>query len=138
MASRWVPLAPAVAWERLVDWAGHGSWVPLTRVDVADDDNFVAYSGVGPLMLEDRMRVRSREFDGSAGEVVVDKLGPVLTGQACCRVHRDGDGTVITWHETVTVPYLPRLLAPVVGAASAAGFSLALRNMARQARRAAR
>jgi hypothetical protein len=121
-----------------VDWAGHGEWVPLTRVDVADEDNFVAYSGLGPLVLEDRMRVRSRSFDGTVGEVVVDKLGPVLTGQAICRVHRDGAGTVITWHETVTVPYLPRVLAPVVGAAAAAGFSVSLRQMARHARRAPR
>jgi hypothetical protein len=130
-ATRWVPLDAATAWERLVDWERHGDWVPLTRMEVANPDEFVAWSGIGPLMLEDRMQVVSRRFDGARGDVLVDKLGPVLLGQARCAVIADGDGAVVTWHERVFVPYLPRVLAPLVGRVSAAGFSQTLAKMAR-------
>jgi len=64
----------------------------MTRVELdADDPNaFVAFSGPGPLALEDRMRAVTREFDGSVGACRVDKLGPELVGEAEFTVRSDG------------------------------------------------
>lgn len=137
--SRVLELTPQQAWSELVDWAGHARWVPMTRVEVdpADPDRFTAWSGVGPLALEDRMRAEEQRFDGSNGYCRVSKLGPVLVGTAEFAVSpamRDGTA-VVEWREDVEVPALPRVLVPVVAAASSALFGWSLRRMERRARR---
>lgn len=130
-----VPVSPVVAWERLVDWPGHGKWVPMTRVEVDRDDpnRFVAWSGIGRLALEDRMHADSLEFDGSKGRGHVNKLGPILVGDAEFTVApgRSADECVVGWRETVVVPYLPAVLSPIVGRIGAALFRSSVRRMAR-------
>jgi hypothetical protein len=118
-------------WAELIDWGGHGRWIPMTRVDVdpVDPNRFVAWSGVGPLALEDRMHATQLEFDGSRGTCHVDKIGPVLHGFATLTVTGDANRTRVQWHEDVTVPYVPKFLTPVVAKASGMLFGFALKRL---------
>lgn len=127
-------------WDELVDWPAHGAWIPATRVDSDDDGDptavgytFTGWTGYGPLMLEDRMRVTRCDWDEatSTGVCDVDKLGPVLGGGAGFTVRPDGAGSIVEWREDVTVPYLPAFLAPVGAVVGKLGFGLALRSLAK-------
>jgi hypothetical protein len=126
-------------WAELIDWGGHGRWIPMTRVDVdpADPNRFIAWSGVGRLALEDRMHATDIAFDGTRGTCHVDKLGPVLVGFAELTVTRAAAGaeaaTRVQWHEDVMVPYVPKFLTPVVAKASGLMFSFALKRLRRTA-----
>ena len=135
-ATRVVRLEPAEAWRRLVDWRGHGRWVPLTRVDVnaTDPTYFVAWTGVGPLQLEDRMHSLEQRFADGEGFCRVAKLGPVLVGEATFTVTPgiEPGTTLVQWHEDVSVPRLPGFLAPVVGWFSGKAFELSLARMVKR------
>lgn len=130
---------PQIVWAEMIDWEGHGAWVPATRVEVDGPDSqavgatFTGYTGYGPLTLVDRMRVSEIGWDDSAGkgECVVEKLGPVLRGTAGFTVSERGEGSRVDWFEDVTVPYLPGFLAPIVSKVSALGFSLAMKRLAK-------
>ena len=129
-------------WDALVDWPSHGSWIPATTIEAEPGDptavgfTFTGWTGVRPIALEDRMRVTRCDWDESArrGRCEVDKIGPVLGGSAGFTVASDPtsstDGTLLVWHEDVTVPYLPAFLAPLAALAGRIGFSLALRGFA--------
>lgn len=123
-------------WAAMVDWESHGRWIPATRSRILEGDGgvgslFEAVSGIGPLALVDRMRVR--ELDDAAMRAAVEKVGPVLGGTAGFAVQEGGDGNcVVEWRETVTVPLLPRVLAPLVAAISARAFAFSLRRLQRR------
>ncbi len=135
--SRTIDLTPDRAWEMLIDWPGHADWVPMTRIEVDPDnpDHFTAWSGVGRLALEDRMQVREIDHDSDVRRCVVDKIGPVLVGEAEFSVAAGPSGvtSIITWRENVHVPYLPQILAGIVGRVGGALFSHALRRMGSRA-----
>lgn len=120
-------------WRELLDWGGHGRWIPMTRVDVdpADPNRFIAWSGLGKLALEDRMHATDIQFDGQRGTCHVDKLGPVLVGFADLTVTQAGTGTRVQWHEDVAVPYVPKVLTPVVAKVSGMLFAFALKRLAK-------
>ena len=130
---------PKRVWDEMVDWNGHEAWIPATRVDVGPGDptaagaEFTAFTGYGPLTLEDRMRVTRCEWKhhASSGECEVEKLGPVLRGRAGFTVEPDGDGCVVTWLEDLTVPYVPGFAAPAVAKLSALGFKQGMRKLAK-------
>lgn len=130
---------PRRVWDELVDWPGHGAWIPMTTIDPGAGDptevgyTLTAWTGIRPLAIEDRMRVTRCDWDEveHTGVCSVDKLGPLLGGSAGFTVSSDGDGALLEWNEDVTVRYLPRVLAPVVRVMSAAGFKLALRSLDR-------
>lgn len=113
----------------LCDWAAHSTWVPMTRVDVHSDDEFTAYTGVRPLVLEDRMRVTSR--NDVEREVVVEKLGPVLRGSVLFRVEARGAACSVVWDEDLRVPFVPKVLAKPLGLAGAVLFKQAFRRFSR-------
>lgn len=131
--------SPRTVWDELIDWKGHEKWIPMTRVDVATGDptavgaEFTAWTGVGPVSLEDRMRVKELNWDDntSSGRCVVEKLGPILRGTAGFTVEpaRSGDGTDLVWFEDVSVRAVPQFLAPLVGAIGAAGFKSGMRRL---------
>jgi Polyketide cyclase / dehydrase and lipid transport len=131
---------PRLVWDELVDWAGHGAWIPLTRVDVdlgdptAAGTTFTAWTGFGRLALEDRMRVAACVWDDDVGRgsCEVDKLGPILRGRAGFTVEHDmsGAGTVLNWFEDVTVPRVPQFLAPVLAGLGASGFRHGMHRLA--------
>ena len=130
---------PREVWDQLVDWKGHEAWIPMTRVEVDGDDptaigsTFVAWSGPGPLALEDRMRVDTCTWseDTRSGECEVAKLGPVLRGRAGFTVEPSGGGSTVAWLEDVTVPHLPRFLAPVAAFAGSIGFRFGMWRLGR-------
>jgi hypothetical protein len=135
-------------WDELIDWPGHGAWIPATRVESHSDGaptdvgyTFTAWTGVRPLALEDRMQVTACAWDDDTktGSCTVDKLGPVLHGEAGFTVRpaastttTDGRGATIEWREDVTVRFLPRLLSPIATIVGRLGFTMALRSLARQ------
>ena len=131
--------APRAVWDELVDWTGHGEWIPATRVEVGPGDptapgaTFTAWTGPGRLSLEDRMRVVECTWDDDTarGECEVDKLGPVLVGRAGFTVTAHGDGTALVWVEDVEVRRVPGFLAPVAARLGAAGFRVGMRKLAR-------
>ena len=128
---------PKRVWDEMIDWKGHEAWIPATRVDVPDGDStavgaeFTAFTGYGPLTLEDRMRVSRCDWDDatSSGDCEVEKLGPVLRGRAGFTVAPDDDGCVVVWLEDVTVPYVPGFAAPIVAKLSALGFKQGMRKL---------
>jgi len=140
-----VALDPETTWEALIDWAGHGDWVPLTHVDVdvKNPNLFTAWSGPGAsgwgrrLALEDRMQAITTEFDAGYGHCVVHKLGPSLKGVAELTITPGpAPGTTsIHWHENVTVRRLPKFLSSLTGKISAALFNMALGRMEKWANR---
>lgn len=130
---------PRRVWDEMIDWNGHGEWIPATRMEVAPGDatavgaELTAFTGYGPLTLEDRMRVARCTWDDeeSIGDCEVEKLGPVLTGRAGFTVVPEGSGAAVVWLEDVTVPYAPGFTAPVIAKLSALGFKLAMRSLAK-------
>ena len=130
--------SPRRVWDAMIDWEGHGRWIPATRMDVARGDStavgaeLTAFTGYGPLTLEDHMRITECSWDDaeSIGRCEVEKLGPVLRGRAGFTVVPEGTGAAVVWLEDVTVPYAPGLSAPVIAKLSATGFQLAMRKLA--------
>jgi len=130
---------PEVVWNELVDWSRHGDWIPATTIEIGPGDptdvgrEFTALTGFGRVALPDRMRVVTCEWDPerSTGDCVVDKLGPVLRGQAGFTVEADRDGAVIDWFEDVSIPYVPQLVAPLGGRIGAFFFRQGMRKLAK-------
>lgn len=128
-----------VVWDDLVDWKGHEEWIPLTRVKVGEGDmtavghEFTAWTGMGPLSLEDRMRVTKCDWDPVAdgGDCEVEKLGPVLRGRAGFTVTPNGSGSTMEWFEDVTVKFVPQFVAPVINKVAAAGFKQGMKGLAK-------
>jgi hypothetical protein len=137
--SRHFDVPVRVLWDELVDWPAHGAWIPATTIEGDEGDpaaigyTFTAWTGFRPVALEDRMRVTRCDWDEAqqSGVCDVEKLGPVLGGTAGFSVRPDGSGSVIEWREDVTVPYLPKFLAPVGAFFGRIGFTLALRSLAK-------
>ena len=132
--------APArVVWDELVDWESHGAWIPMTHTDIESDDptavgaRFTAVTGVGRLALVDRMEVVECAWDevASSGRCVVEKLGPVLSGQAAFDVTSTATGSAVDWFEDVEVRRLPRFLVPVVAKMGAFGFGQSMKRLAK-------
>lgn len=127
--AQFVPLSASDAYELLCDWEDHGRWVPFTRVVVHDKTSFTAYTGVGPLALKDEMMVVSR--DDSQRKVMIEKLGPIITGTASFSVRPCAQaGCVVRWRESIRVPLVPGFVAPPLRAATRALFRHALRSLA--------
>ncbi|MFP5488405.1 MAG: SRPBCC family protein [Acidimicrobiia bacterium] len=130
---------PRRVWDELIDWKGHEAWIPATRVEAPDGDatavgaEFTAFTGYGPLTLEDRMRVARCTWDEttSQGDCEVEKLGPLLQGRAGFTVKPEGAGCVVVWREDVTVPYVPGFAAAAVAKVGAAGFKVGMRKLAK-------
>lgn len=130
-----VPLSPQEAWNRLNDWPSHSKWVPLTRIDVNRNDpkRFVAWSGIRPLVLEDRMHQLTAEFNGTHGESTVAKLGPILVGEArfAVRPGTNANSAVVSWREDVAVKWLPQFLVPITALMSKKMFANGVKKMAK-------
>lgn len=87
----------------LGDLAAYGEFQPLTRIAASPGPigrgwSFVAYTGVGPLAITDRMVVT--EWEPGEG-FAITKIGPVLDGWARVHLSPDGDGTRVVWREQI-------------------------------------
>ena len=128
-----------VVWDELVDWKGHGDWIPATKMEVEPGDptdvgrEFTARSGFGPVALVDTMRVLSCDWNEAAGsgDCQVEKVGPVLFGQAGFTVTPDGDGSRVDWVEDIELRWLPQFLAPIAGWLGAMGFKQGMKGLAK-------
>lgn len=125
-------------WRALVDWQGHGDWVPATSVRILEGDGgvgtvFVARTGVGPLAFDDHMVVTAREDQSRSA--TVRKTGPLLFGEAGFTVVSTPTGCLLTWFEDVTVPRVPRFLGSLAVLPSKASFLVALANLRRRLQR---
>ncbi len=133
-----------VVWDELVDWKAHEEWIPMTRVKVGDGQmtavghEFTAWTGFGPLSLEDRMRVASCDWDAatSSGDCVVDKLGPVLRGSAGFTVApvaaaAGSDASELVWTEDVSIRFAPQFLAPLLAKVGSIGFKHGMKSLAK-------
>ena len=126
-------------WDELIDWKAHEAWIPMTRVEIHDADStavgstFTAWTGPGPLALEDRMRVAVCDWSETtgSGSCTVDKLGPVLDGEARFTVTPRGDDSVVKWTEDVAISWLPGFLGKPVAWIGAAGFRFGMRRLRR-------
>ena len=136
--------SPLQVWNELVDWAGHGAWIPATRVAVDPGDptavgaTFTAWTGIGRLALEDRMRVSACDWNDHLhqGSCQVEKLGPILRGTAGFTVAPDrAAGADLVWVEDVTIRRLPQAVAPLLARIGAAGFRHGMRRLARKLER---
>jgi hypothetical protein len=124
-----VPISADEAFALLCDWEDHGRWVPFTSMDVRSNDEFVAYTGIGPFKLEDNMCVTHRDVAGRSLSIV--KTGPVVTGTASFSVRPFSEtSSVVTWVESVQIPYLPGFAAPVAAKVGKLLFKAALRRLA--------
>ncbi len=130
---------PRRVWEEMIDWKGHEQWIPSTRVEIGSGDptavgaEFTAWTGPGPLALEDRMRVAECLWDdeNETGYCEVEKLGPVLAGRAGFTVRPHPRGAEVEWFEDVTVAKVPRFMRPLVERLSAGGFRYGMRRLER-------
>lgn len=124
-----ISLPAETAYRRLCDWKDHERWVPFTKVTVHDEETFTAYTGIGPLRLEDNMRVVRR--DDASCEVVVEKTGPVLTGSAGFRVRPySAESSIVVWTEELRVPLIPEAFAPLLRVMTRRLFRRALKRLA--------
>lgn len=131
---------PTAVWKHMIDWEAHGEWIPATRVELDDGEpdvvgsTFTGYTGAGPVMLVDRMRITEINWYDSRqlGICTVEKLGPVLRGEAGFEVHPDGSGTRLEWFEAVTISWLPPGIDRIVSTASKMGFVFAMNRLAKQ------
>ena len=133
--TRALALPASVVFDELIDWRGHATWVPLTRVQILSGDGgpgteFIATSGIGPLALPDRMRVD--QLDRTTMTVRITKIGPVLTGVVDLTVTAtDAANSRLDWVEDIRVPVLPQFLAKPVAAAARRGFEMSITRMAK-------
>ncbi|MFM7030006.1 MAG: SRPBCC family protein [Micrococcales bacterium] len=98
-----------VVWSELTDWAANSKWIPQTVVTVTKETGgvgteFVGVSKAGPIELVDRMRVTvSMPPSGEFASARVEKVGPVLFGEAGFDLKANQGGTTLVWFETVSL-----------------------------------
>ncbi|WP_161958436.1 SRPBCC family protein [Ornithinimicrobium cavernae] len=101
--ARTLPADPGRTFAVLGDLASYGQFQPLTRIratpgPVGPGWTFVAYTGLGPLSVVDRMVVT----EWAPGEhFTIVKLGPVLDGGAEVHLMPEGSGTRVVWREEI-------------------------------------
>ncbi|MGQ0624875.1 MAG: SRPBCC family protein [Sporichthyaceae bacterium] len=131
--------APAQqVWAALVDWSSQGQWMPATAVQVVGDGpghevgaQIVAYTGVRPLRIADRMTVT--QWDPPR-RCAVHKSGRMLKGSAWFEVRElSPSRSALIWCEALIPPFgAPgRLLAPGLSVGTRLVIGLALRRFSR-------
>jgi hypothetical protein len=137
---RIVDLSAADAFALVADFSAHERWIPLTTIStpgrpLVEGDEVVACSA---RILDDRMRiVELSPPDGLLpGVLRVEKLGPVLLGEATITVVPSGpDHAVVRWEEDVWLagPIPKRITRPLLAPALTAMLEVALRSLQRDA-----
>lgn len=124
----------------VADLRAHGDYIPLTTIDgdqgaIGPGWRFTGRTGVGPLVLVDRMEV-TRWEPGRGFRI--DKRGPALDGWAELHLSPDGPDTRLVWRERIVVrpAAVGRLLGPILDPANKALFGAAVDRMVARAERA--
>jgi hypothetical protein len=126
--------APVEAtWAVLTDWAGQGSWMPMTKVDVTGGDgalgtHLTARSGLGKLALVDPMTIDVWE---PPRRCEVAHHGRVITGRGVFVVEElPGGRSKVTWEEQLAGTGAMRLLDRASVPATRFMLGIALRRLA--------
>ncbi len=132
---------PARAWARVWDLDRHTQVIPLTTVTpdppdtaLAEGVGFTGRTSLGPLAFDDMMRVTRWRPPTRAegGHAVVVKTGRLLGGRIEVAVAPASGGSVLTWRQSVELPWLPSSLSWVEGLAArgaAPGYRAVLRRL---------
>ncbi|MDE9365802.1 hypothetical protein PZ938_09330 [Luteipulveratus sp. YIM 133132] len=128
-------------WSVLTDWPRHGAHVPLTRLTVTGPpgvgQEIDAATRLGPFAFHDVMRVDEWEppTDGSAGHVVLTKIGRVLSGSARIEVAPHGSVARVAWAELVRPrpDLLGRAVGPLADVAARVLFGRTVDGLLREA-----
>ena len=131
------PLSVEAAWERIVDWAAHARFVPLTRIEVRTPPPnglatvFSARTGVGRIGFDDPMEVVEWEppQDGSTGRCRLVKRGTMMTGWAELSVEPRGGGSRAIWREVAVPAWAPAFTAGLFAVAGRLLFGRVLRGL---------
>lgn len=133
--------APAETWARLWDLDAHTRVIPLTTVTahppatlLGPGVGFTGRTALGPLGFDDVMRVVewSPPSEAGSGRAVVDKLGRVVGGRIEVTVASRRRGSLVTWRQTVRLPWLPARLRSVESLAArvvAPGYRWVIRTL---------
>ncbi len=139
--ARCVPAPQQDTFDVFSNFAKHGDFIPLTRMDcdprpIGVDWRFTARSGVGPLSLVDRMEV---SVWNPPHEFRIDKLGPLLDGWAHVHFTPEGRHTRVVWREHIMVrpPLIGTAVSQLSDPVNRAMFGRVLDGMARRAARGA-
>ena len=124
-------LEPAEAWARLWDLARHTAAIPFTEVRAPGGGlragaRFTARTRLGPLGVDDAMRVRSW---GPGRRAVIEKSGRPLAGRIEIAVEEADEGCRIVWTQRFGVRGLPRWALLAARPAVRAGYRRALRTI---------
>lgn len=103
--ARSMPADPLRTWDVLGDLPSYAQFQPLTRIratpgPIGPGWSFVAYTGVGPLSVVDRMVVTVWE---PGRHFTIVKVGPVLDGGAEVHLTPEGDSTRVVWREEIVL-----------------------------------
>jgi hypothetical protein len=137
VVTRDTPLSPETAWERIVDWARHARYVPLTTIEVTTPPPnglhtvFNARTSLGPFGFDDPMEVTEWQppLDGSGGRCRLVKRGPVMVGWAELSVDPRGTGARATWREEAMPARAPRVTAGAFAVSGRLLFGRVLRGL---------
>lgn len=149
---RIVGAPPPAVWAAVTDFAAHAQAVPLTTIhgDAGEPDlgwRFVARTSVGPLTVDDPMRITlwsplGQGEDPQSGRFDIVKEGRVLAGWAQVVVEPGPtpSSTRLTWREEIDLAPLalltrPRPLRRAADLATARLFDRAIDHFSAAARR---
>ncbi|MGO0577172.1 SRPBCC family protein [Ornithinimicrobium panacihumi] len=131
---------PPQAWALLWDLDRHTRHVPLTTVGpgagapagsspgapLGPGAEFTATTRLGPVRIDDRMVVTRWEPPHLA---VIEKVGRPLGGQIEAALEPHGAGTLLRWHQSVSVGRIPAPLVRLALPAVREGYRQALRRI---------
>jgi len=131
------PLSADVAFGRLVDWDRHSAAIPLTRLTYEGvarvGQRFVARTGWRRLGFDDPMvvDVLTPPSGDQPGFVAIRKEGRVVAGTVSWTVTGVSSASQVEWTQHLVIPWLPRLLDPLVGMIGRIAYGLGLRRILR-------
>ncbi|GAA4898541.1 hypothetical protein GCM10025789_15610 [Tessaracoccus lubricantis] len=129
---------PREALRRVLDLRQHSRIIPFTSVspaltldELAPGAEFIARTAVGPVGFDDVMRVDelTQGADFSAARVRISKHGRAIRGTILLTVMPIRDGSLVTWHQQVRLPWLPGFLQPLAARVIRAGYQAVLRKL---------
>ncbi|CAN5372594.1 SRPBCC family protein [soil metagenome] len=126
-------------WAALTDWDRQGEWMLATRVETAGGDGagvgaeLVAWTGIGPLAVRDRMRITRWEPPHVCH---VLHYGRLIRGSGTFVVRERANGATVIWSEQLDLPLgrLGRIGWPLVRPGMRWGVRRSLHRFARWAR----
>jgi hypothetical protein len=127
-------LSAQEAFRRITTLDAHTAVVPFTTLRhdgrLGIGSNFTARTSLGPVGFDDPMIVREYAEPGDKpGKAVFVKTGRWVSGQIEFTATPRADGAQLVWQQDIAIPWLPRILDPVVTAVARAAYARTLRQL---------